>query len=64
MTTDGLRIINTFPLSDAAIAALRAIPGVSVETVAAENLAMTDLSDVGAFFGELPDGESRAFGQQ
>src|SRR2546423_339359 len=57
MTNDGLRIINTFPLSDPTIAALRAVPGVaSVETVLAENVATTDLSDVGAFFGELPDG--------
>jgi phosphoglycerate dehydrogenase-like enzyme len=51
----GLRIVNTFPLPDDAIAVLRALPGVTLTTVSQDELAATDLSGVDALFGELPD---------
>ena len=44
MTDAALRIVNTFPLPESALAALRAIPGVTVESVVEENVAITDLS--------------------
>src|SRR5262249_56812470 len=60
-TMTGLRIVNTFPLTEADLDAIRALPGVSVTTredveseAAAEDLAAADV-----LWGELPDGDMR-----
>ena len=51
-----LRIVNTFPLTAEALGAIGAVPGVSITTSDAGQSAGVDLSDLDAFFGELPEG--------
>jgi phosphoglycerate dehydrogenase-like enzyme len=55
----GLRILNLYPLPGVAIEAIGALPGVTVVTRLADDHTATasELADVEALFGELPDGD-------
>ncbi len=51
-----LRILNTYPLPPADVAAMSAIPGISVTTYnAVEDASAQDLAAADALWGELPD---------
>lgn len=52
-----LRILNTFPLPADAIAALRAIPGVTITQAAGDEPSGAELADADALLGELPAGD-------
>jgi phosphoglycerate dehydrogenase-like enzyme len=55
----GLRILNLYPLPAEASAAIGALPGVTLVTRPGDDhtAAASDLAEVDALFGELPDGE-------
>jgi phosphoglycerate dehydrogenase-like enzyme len=57
-----VQILNTYPLPDAALAAIEGLPGVNITTreTDAPELTIEDLADVDALWGELPAGDLAA----
>src|SRR4051794_36978786 len=51
-----LRILNTFPLPDSAVATLRTIPDVTLTQAGADGPTDAELAETEALFGEVPDG--------